>query len=312
MDLIDKKLMRELDQDPRISLSKVAKKLRISQQVVDYRLKRLFKQKHIVKLSSVINLKALGYEDYRVFFEFSSNRKYTNKQIFSYLRNQKGIYWSSRIGGKYDLLIVLFVWNMVEFDKFIDDFNQNFPGLIKGYLPCYTIKYNIYRHKYMQKGGTTISYGYTDKKVKIDDLDHHILSKIKDNCRLSSLDLAKGQNVSYKTIINRIKSLEENNVILGYRSFIMPFKKERFIVLFSLKDYSRDKERKLFAYFEEHSKINQSIRMFGPWNIFLHMNSKNYEELQNIIIEIRDKFDIIDNFEIIPVFEDISINLMPV
>ena len=44
MDKIDIKLLAELDQDPKIPTNKLAKRLKISQQVASYRLKRLLKQ----------------------------------------------------------------------------------------------------------------------------------------------------------------------------------------------------------------------------------------------------------------------------
>jgi DNA-binding Lrp family transcriptional regulator len=55
----------------------------------------------------------------------------------------------------------------------------------------------------------------------------------------------------------------------------------------------------------------QVVRLFGIWNLFIHLRSENNEEVQKILIDLRDKFEIIDNYEIIPIFEDISINLMP-
>ena len=44
IDLLDKKILYELDQNSRQSLSQIAKKTKISQQVISYRLK-LYKEK---------------------------------------------------------------------------------------------------------------------------------------------------------------------------------------------------------------------------------------------------------------------------
>lgn len=311
MDKIDKKLFKELDINPKTPLSRLGRKLRISQQVANYRLKRLFKEKHITKLGTIINLKALRQEHYRVFFTFNSRKQYSDDRLFSYLKNKKGVYWAARIGGKYDLLIVLFVFDFEEFDKFIDDFNHNFPGLIKDYKSCYVLDHYIYRHKYFSKNYSRINYGYNDKIIDIDDLDYYILNKIKDDCRISSLDISRGKDVSYKTIINRIKSMEKNKVILGYRMFVKSKDYKPFIVLFSFKNYSRATEKKLLSYLKQNDNITQVVRLFGLWNLFIHVRIEDNEKLQNLIIVLRDKYDIIDNYEIIPVFEDVSINLLP-
>ncbi len=312
LDKIDKKILKELDIDPKISTSKLGKKLRISQQVANYRLRKLFTENHITKLGTVVNLNKLRQEPYRVFFTFNSKKQYKEQDIFNYLRNKKGVYWAARIGGKYDLLIGLYVFDFEAFDEFIEDFYKTFPGLIKDYKGCYVLEHFLYKHKYLCKDYSTITYGYHDKQQEIDDLDHYILSKIKDDCRLSSLDISQSKKVSYKTIINRIKAMEKKKIILGYRMFIKSEEYKPFVVVFSFKDYSKSDEKRLLSYLARNDNVSQVIRLFGLWNMFVHVRISDNEKLQKLIIELRDKFNIISDYEIIPVFEDISINLFPV
>jgi DNA-binding Lrp family transcriptional regulator len=106
--------------------------------------------------------------------------------------------------------------------------------------------------------------------------------------------------------------LEKKGIILGYRLFFKSVEHKPFLILLSFKNYSTEKEKKLIAYVARKDSITQTLRMFGIWNLFLHIRIEDIEKLQNLIIEIRDKFDIIDNYELIPVFEDISIDLLPV
>ena len=311
MDKIDKKIVHELDKDPRISLTKLASAVRISQQVADYRLKRLFKEGFITKLSAIINLRALRLEHYRIFFTFSAKRTYTNEQIFSFLRQREGVYWAARIGGKYDLLVTLFVFDFEEHDRFIEDFTKTFPSLLKDYKSCYGLEHMFFGHKFLGNSSTSLSYGQSKDSVRIDSLDMHILNKLKENCRLSSLEIAKGTKVSYKTILSRIRRLEEKNVILGYRMFISSQEQRPFVLLFSYKEYSRQKEKRLISYLQEERHVTQLIRLYGTWNLFVHLRMENDEKLQQLLVELRDGFDIIDTYEIIPIFEDIAINLLP-
>jgi len=315
MDQLDTKIVAELDKNPRLPLSQLAKKARLSQQVTDYRVKRMLNEGLILKFTPIINLKSLGLEHYRIFFTFNAKKGITNETIFSYLQDKKGIYWTARIGGKYDLIVVLWVKDFAHFDTFIDEFNNHFPGLIKDYKSCYAIDHQIHKHKFISKDYTTISYGYDEPLVDLDDLDHYILQAIKDNCRKSALEISRGKDISYKTIINRIKNLEEKRVILGYRMFLRSIEEVQqraYIVLFSFKNYRKNIEQDLLGYVQRLDSVTQTIRLFGIWNLFIHVRVENNEKLQNIVIEIRDKFEIIDEYEIIPVFEDIAINLMPV
>jgi DNA-binding Lrp family transcriptional regulator len=67
MDKIDWKILAELDKNLRIYTSKLARKCRVSQQVADYRIRRLLENGLITKFGTIVNLKALGQEHYRVF-----------------------------------------------------------------------------------------------------------------------------------------------------------------------------------------------------------------------------------------------------
>jgi DNA-binding Lrp family transcriptional regulator len=314
---IQEKIFMELDRDARMPLTKLAKKLSISPQVVDYNLKALMrKEDYKLKFGTIINLKSLGLEQYRIFFNFNAHHDYQAKEVFNFLRNREDIYWASRIGGKYDLLAVIFVKDFEEVDQFIDEINKKFPRLIRTYNSSYVVNYFIYRHKYLSHDLSKIEYGYNDPIMEIDELDYYILSKMKDNCRISALELSKGQNVSYKTIINRIKNLEKNKVILGYRPFMKTKKRQReakkqFAIIMSFENYSKGEEKKLLAYAAAHKSITQVLRMFGLWNLFIHVRAYDFEEVQSLVIELRDKFDITYQHEIIVIFEDIAINLMP-
>src|SRR3989344_883004 len=165
MDKIDKKILSNLDKDPRIPLTKLAKQVRISQQVAEYRMKRFIKEKIITKLATIINLKALHLEHYRLFFTCNTQNTFTNKEIFSYLQQRKGVYWAARIGGKYDLHITLFVYNFEELDSFLDEFNKRFPKLIKDTLSCYVLEHHMYNHKFLSPSNKEIRYGYNDSYV---------------------------------------------------------------------------------------------------------------------------------------------------
>lgn len=312
MDKIDQKLLTELDKNPKISTSKLAKKLRVSQQVADYRLKRLIKDKIVLKTVPIINLAALKQEHYRVFFTFHAKKKYSNEDIFTYLKKKKGIYWAARTGGRFDLCVVLFIYDFNAFSQFLDDFNQKFPGLIKDYKATYVIDHYIYRHKYLGQDYSYIKYNCNDPRSDIDDLDYQILKILSEDCRQSALQMAKPLKVTYKTVINRIKALEEKKIILGYRVYLKSVEQKAFVAVISFTNYNKQTEKDLLAYLARRAEVTQTLRLFGRWDLFLHLRCEDNEKLQDLIIDLRDRFEIIDDYFIIPVFEDIAINLMPV
>lgn len=314
MDKKDQKILIELDKDPRITTSKLAKKVRISQQVADYRLKKLTEQGYVAKFGTIIDLYRLNIQQYRIFLRFKGIGADKKKKIFTFLKKHPQVYWAARIGGRFDLLIVIGVANYPSFEEWMDELYKAFPQCFHDYRANYVLTHEMYKHKYWSQHTPSdfISYGTGVDIEKIDELDWKILKQIKDNCRIPALQLAQKFKTTYKTIQNRIKKLREQKVILGERLFIKDETSPRFIVLLSYSEFSKTKEKKLFAEFREHPEITQSLHMFGTWPVFLHVRAKSSEDLQNLIIQLRERHPLIQNHEAIPVFEDILINLLPI
>ena len=311
MDKLNTKIIQELDKDTKISITKLAKKIRVSQQVADYRLKKLTQQETIKKFGTFLNLSALGLEHYKLFLTFNATDKVIIKQLFNYLKKKSGVFWAARIGGKYDLLITLFVKNFYQLDTFLENINSEFPGLVKDCKSCYGIDHYIYKHKFISKDYSHEQYGCNENSTaEIDNLDKEILKRLTKNCRTSALEIANQINTTYKTVINRIKVMENKKIILTYRLFLNT-KELPFCLLLSFKNYSTKKEKKLISYLGELAGVTQTIRLFGLWNLFIHIRADNNEELQKLIIKLRNKFDIINEHEIIPIFQDIAMNLFP-
>ncbi len=310
LDKIDQKLLTELDHNPIIPITTLAKKIKISQQAASYRLERLQTNKTITKFGTIINLKSLGLEHYRIFFTFNAT-KYKMSDIFTYLKSQSSTYWAARIGGKYDLLLVLFVKDFEEFDRSLASFNRHFPDLIKDHKACYGTLHMLHHHRFYTNDHTLLQYGYNNKPHPIDQVDRAILHILKDNCRIPALQVGQKLGINYKTVLNRIRLMEKSYIILGYRIFITNHTHPPSIVLFSYKNYSQESEQHLISYLTARPEVTQQVRLFGIWNLFVHVRSASVEDIQKFIIQTRDKFEIIDNYEVIPIFEDITINLLP-
>lgn len=66
LDKKDRKILYQLDIDGRQTLSQLGKKISLSKQVVDYRLKNLVKTSVISEFYTVINFSKLGYTQYKL------------------------------------------------------------------------------------------------------------------------------------------------------------------------------------------------------------------------------------------------------
>src|SRR5277367_4400680 len=58
----------------------------------------------------------------------------------------------------------------------------------------------------------------------IDDIDCEILAELQANARIAFAELGRRVGLSTPAVIERVKRLEENHIILGYRAMVDPAK----------------------------------------------------------------------------------------
>lgn len=78
---------------------------------------------------------------------------------------------------------------------------------------------NIFLHEFEGIGGEERNFCMS---IEIDEFDRAIIAALRDNARLSNLELAGRIALSHSAISRRIKRLEEAGVIRGYRAVVDP------------------------------------------------------------------------------------------
>lgn len=317
LDTKDRKLLEVLDQNPRISLTALAKAIGISQQVADYRLKKLQEKGFVSNFGTIFNLSLLGYEQYRLFFQLHSLTAEKKETLLDFLKHHPRVYWAAFVGSNWDLFVVVFVKNYEELDLFLDYISKKFPNTIKNYDASYTVYHEFYYHKYLHQkkhvGMFQLNFGTAHALYPLDTLDYKIMDIMKNNCRLSSLEMSRTCKVHYKTVQERIKKMEKSGLIVGYRFFLRAeqIAYQGYFLLLSFSHYEKEAEKKIFQYSREKQSTTQTMKLFGKQNLLLHFRVKNAEELQKNIVELRNLCPDIATIEVIPVFQDIAINHFP-
>ena len=103
LDAKDRAILYYLDLDARQSNSTIAKKTKLSKEVVNYRIKNLVKNGIIQNFCTIIDNAKLGYVIYRVFIRFQEVDIEKEKEILEFLKNFKSIGWIIQLEEMYDL-----------------------------------------------------------------------------------------------------------------------------------------------------------------------------------------------------------------
>ena len=122
----DRKIIYEISEDARESHNKLAKKLYISREVFDYRLKKLQEKGIITNYQARINISNFIYGGYIILIQTISLTKESEKKVLEKVKQNTKTQYIGRLGGDYDFIIGFNVKNINELSEYIEDINNIF------------------------------------------------------------------------------------------------------------------------------------------------------------------------------------------
>ncbi len=105
LDEIDKKILKVLSTNARIPIIDLSKKIGTTRDVINYRLKKLKKEKIIVQYRCYLNLRKLGINHYKIIFRTKNFNEQMEKQIKFYIASHKKATQFLKLIGSWDLEI---------------------------------------------------------------------------------------------------------------------------------------------------------------------------------------------------------------
>lgn len=323
LDNFDLKLISELENNARLSLSKIAKKLRTSQQAVSYRMKSLEERGIIGGYYSIINISKFDYTIYRNLIRLSNITDKKHKEIINYLMKNGNVLWLVDCGGKWDLLVNFMAKNIVQYSELIRTLKNKFPNQIQNYDVLTIVEVIYFGRDYFINKNRNINQsiyfiGAKEKtkseKLELDETNLKILSIISENARLNSAEIANKIKVSPNTIILRMKELQKNGIIQGYKPLIHLDKTsyKGYKALIKFQNITDKKEKELIEYVNNNINIVGVIRIIGAWDLEIEFEIETQDQMIKITRDIRDKFkDIIKEFELLPLYHEYRYNFFP-
>ena len=105
LDKKDWQILAEIDMNARIPLTQLAKKVGLSRQMIEYRIKRMEKKDIIFGYITVFDSAVVGVEWYRVTFRLLNITKEKKNTFINFLKNHKYVGWVGEVGGNWDLIL---------------------------------------------------------------------------------------------------------------------------------------------------------------------------------------------------------------
>ena len=316
LDKRDLRILEILDFDARETYSQIAKKLKISKQAVEYRIKNLEKNKIITGYYTIIDIAKLGFLAYRVAIKLHNTNEEKTKQILDYLKQQQKIGWVFSLGGKWDIALTIYSQTPVDFEKdykkIIYKFSQNIV-----YTSISTIIYLYnFQNKFLFNSNENkkIKIGGELKQIKLDKTDYNLILELAENPRKPILKISEQLKENPKTIAYRLKRLEKNKIILGYRANINTklLGYDQYKIFLYLKNTTKEIEEKIISYIASIKNSVYFTSAIGIADMEFEIKIKNTEQMYEIISKLRQEFkNNIKDFETTLIRKEHLINYLP-
>ncbi len=317
LDLKDRKLLYELDCDSRQTIQRLAKKIGLSKDAVKYRINRLLKNEIIKSFNAVIDTGKLGFTSFRLFLRFYQLSPEKEKEILDFLQKNKNLVWLVHFEGNWNIN----TWFLY---KSVEEMNSFWMKLLS--------KYNNYIEKRefgIYSNVTYFSRAYLlnteknifsmpiislPKKQKIDKSYIKIIELLSKNARMSIVDIAQQTGLTSKTIINKIKRLEKEKIIVGYRA---EFNLEKlglkyYKIHITTFNTTPEKIKQIKQYIRQNPNIIYHDEVLGGYDIEIEVQIENENKLRELIEDIRERFsNIIKDYEILHYYKEHRLRFFP-
>lgn len=302
LDKVDRKILFELDKNCRITDTQLSKKVGRSREAVKYRIKQLQDKGVLEKFITSINHAKLGITYYKIFLQLENIPKEKDK-LFKFIGSHKRIPWHGICSGGWDYIIGVSAKSSIEFYEIKNEIFSKFKHLIIKKEIGIMVETKQYLKKYLT-GSILEVKSFAGEIVGniVDDLDLKILDVLANNARIPIATLAWEIKSSVKTVIGRMKKLEEKGIIIGYRISIDVNKLglEFFKIILYYRSINKSEEQKLLQYIKNLPQSIYYVNMIAPWDAELELIVNNYQELNEIVDGLRKEFhEIIRNHEVV-------------
>ncbi len=318
LDVKDRKILSELDMGARQPLSAIAKKVGLSREVVQYRIRRLESRKVVLGYYTVLDTAKLGLIYCRMLFKYRKMPSEKQDELFAFCKKHRNISWIIQGEGKWDIVLVVLARSLSEIEATYDELNNLFGQHFQN--PHVSVAYRVheFRHKYLYQGlkgdhGELI-VGKGGKAADLDGADYAIIGILSKDATASLVDIANKAKLTPKVVGYRIRRLEDEKVILGFRAMINNklLGYDHYKVFLTLQDIGEKNLSRVMGFLKYHPNVIYVTKPMGPYTLEFEAMVRNTNELHEFMQQFKQQLgDILVDYDTYFNYEVRSIAYLP-
>lgn len=305
VDLKDKKILSLLSEDSRMPLSRIAKRIRLSREVVNYRIQRLLRKGVIKKFIPIINMERFGYGTFHVFFNINILNEERKNMLLNRLIEHPNTKSVMEYHDTWDLEWVLIAKTPQEFDWLLTELTKEFRGiimqndklmLVRGYKSI-----QLPGEIYFEAGHKFQRLKRKSKESKIDEKDIGILSLLSEDSRLSSYVIGDKVGLSADAVNYRIKKMLDNETIFRFTILtnLSLLNYHWYTLCLNLKTFDLNSEMRFRELISGNPSVLRAVKVLGDRDLLIYVTTESSKQLHLVFKHIQQNFmNIIYNHQI--------------
>ncbi len=294
LDKKDRQIICTLDFDARMPLSTLAKKLSISKQVAKYRIDNLIKNQVIQGFYTDINPSRLGFDIYLVYLAFQHLSPVKEQELIAHLAHQEGVGLNVSTTGAWNHTLGIWAKSIVHFKNQYKNIMKNYEEFISSKTIMIQTDFFYFKPKqiYEENSSKIIVMKGSEETVSIDKVDSVILRELSQDARVLLVDVSAKVKLTPTAVKDRIKRLEKEKVILGYRVMInYPLLNFLHYRVFLKMDHLTEKiDNKFIEYLGSRKEIVSITRTIGFCELEFRAIVKDIHEFYALMDQLRKEF----------------------
>jgi len=317
MNKLSYRILYFLDRNGRVTLSKIAKSLKTSEQRISYAVKSMKKGRQIKFYSTVFDYSKFDFNGYLVLFHVYRKQEEAINLI-SKLKDIPEVVQIESLQGKYDVMALFLSPNPSSFNKTLKQFISDNKEMIKDNSICTVIVTHKFGRFYLNPWAKSKIFGKIiggDRApIKLSKSELLVCKQLLDNPTITLKDIARSSGLTFKTIVAKLKSLKKEKIIrkiepvLDGNKFGI-FNKKIFLKYSS---YDVDVDKKLTGFCRITPEVVSMTKIFGMWDVIINFESLKEEKFDIFFYQLREQYDgIIEDFEILGIKNKDKFNYLP-